>query len=136
MTEASKDTGAGLRAELPKASVDGIWAIEVHGAYEWESRGVLVLENGRATGGGDRHYSAGRYALSDGRIELELGAHYYGELRPMFGEKRAEFAVEIEGEIDGDVIAGVMSRPDRPQFTMQVRLMRMAGLGRTERLAG
>ncbi len=136
MTKPNEINGAGWGAEQPDISVEGIWAIEVHGAYDWESRGVLVLENGRATGGGDRHYSAGRYSQSDGKLELELGAHYYGEPRPMFGERRAKFAVEIEGEIDGDHIAGVMSRPDRPQFTMRVRLMRMAHLGRTERLAG
>ncbi len=109
-------------------SVEGIWAIEVHSAYGWESRGVLTLENGRAIGGGDRHYTIGRYSLSDGKIRIESVIHYFGEPRTVFGERRAEYTVVIEGETDDGGIEGMMSRPDRPQFKLEVRMTRMLDL--------
>ena len=109
-------------------SVEGVWAIEVHGAYDWESRGVLTLENGHAFGGGDRHYSIGSYSLSDGKLRIETAIHYFGEPRTVFGERRADYTVVIEGETEDGRVAGMMSRPDRPQFRLDVRMTRMLDL--------
>ena len=49
-------------------SLDGIWTLEFYGAFGWESAGVLILEKGRALGGGNNHYSRGTYALENDTV--------------------------------------------------------------------
>jgi len=110
-------------------AVDGLWKMEVYGEFGWESRGIFVLENGRAICGGDRHYCVGSYTLlPDDNIRIGHVTHYFGPPRKIFGEERADFEVMIEGEIEGDTIMGVMSRPDRPQFSLEARLSRLSEL--------
>ncbi len=103
-------------------SIDGIWTGEVYGPFGWENRGVFLLENGRIVGGDNRQYSIGTYRKSGNHVSAELKTHYYGPPRTVFGEAIEEFTTEIVGTLKDHVIDGTISRPDKRQFDLQIRL--------------
>jgi len=45
-------------------SIDGIWTSEVHGPFGWESRGIVIFDNGRVYGGDHRQFTSGSYSVS------------------------------------------------------------------------
>lgn len=103
-------------------SIEGIWTGEVYGPFGWESRGVFLLEDGRIVGGDNRQYSIGTYSLSGRNVKAELLVHYYGPPRTVFGEAKEEFTTVIAGTWKAGEIDGMIRRPDRPQFDLQLRL--------------
>jgi hypothetical protein len=105
-------------------SIDGIWALSFYGV--WESAGILVLENGRAIGGGYNHYSRGSYETGDGSVRLSLTVDYFGTPRTLFGEKTKEFPLEFEGSVQGSSISGSAFRPDKKAVPLQFQLTRRA----------
>jgi hypothetical protein len=110
-------------------SINGIWTTEVYGPFGWDNRGVFVLEEGRIIGGDNRQYTVGLYTLSTKkRFKAELMIHYYGPPRTIFGEAREEFATKITGKLKKDQIEGTVSRPDKPQFDLQIRMTKRMGL--------
>ncbi len=46
----------------------------------------------------------------------------------MFGEAKEQFTIELEGALEGEEINGVIRRPDRPQFDLQIRLTKRLDL--------
>ena len=109
-------------------SIDGIWTGEVYGPFGWENRGVFLLENGRIVGGDNRQYSVGTYSESGDGVTAELMTHYYGPPRTVFGESSEEFTTKIIGTLKDHEIDGTISRPDRPQFDLQIRLTKRLDL--------
>jgi len=109
-------------------AIQGIWTGEVYGPFGWEPRGVFIIEKGRIAGGGDRHYNMGSYEVTGNRVTAELFIHYYGPPRTVFGEAREQFTTRIEGVLKEGVIEGVIRRPDRPQFDLQIRLTKRMDL--------
>ncbi|MDX1422960.1 MAG: GrlR family regulatory protein [Kiloniellales bacterium] len=109
-------------------SIDGIWTGEVYGPFGWENRGVFLLENGRIVGGDNRQYSVGSYRLAGQEMSARLKVHYYGPPRTMFGETREEFPADIAGTLKDHEITGTISRPDKPQFDLQIRLTKRLDL--------
>ena len=103
-------------------SIEGIWTVEVYGPFGWDNRGIYVLEKGRLLGGDNRQYTAGVYSLAGDKLKAELSVHYYGPPRTVFGEAREEFAAKIEGTWKDREIVGMVRRPDKPQFDLQIRL--------------
>ena len=103
-------------------SIDGIWTGEVYGPFGWDNRGIFVLEKGRIVGGDNRQYSVGSYNLSGKKVKAELRVHYYGPPRTVFGEAKEEFMTLIVGTLKGNEISGTISRPDKPQFDLQIRM--------------
>ena len=103
-------------------SIEGIWTGEVYGPFGWENGGVFLLEDGRIVGGDNRQYSVGTYSLSGEDVQANLTVHYYGPPRTMFGEAKEEFTTEIVGKSKNGEIHGTISRPDRPQFDLEIRL--------------
>ena len=103
-------------------SIDGIWTGEAYAPFGWENRGVFVAENGRLVGGDNRQYSLGTYGVSGDHVKARLKVHYYGPPRTVFGESREEFMAEIVGTLQDHEIKGTISRPDKPQFDLQIRL--------------
>ncbi len=104
--------------------VDGIWTGEILGPYGWENSGVYVLEDGRILGGSNRHYSTGTYSVTDSTYKAGVEVHYYGPPRAIFGEKREQFGIEVEGKLGDDVIDGQIVRSDRPQSVVEYRMTR------------
>ena len=103
-------------------SIEGIWTSEVYGPFGWENRGVFLVENGRIVGGDNRQYSIGTYSQDGDQLTAELLTHYYGPPRTVFGEADEEFTTVITGTRQGSEINGTISRADRPQFDLQMRL--------------
>ena len=55
-------------------------------------------------------------------MRAELHVHYYGPPRTVFGETSEEFTTEILGPRKETEINGTISRADKPQFDLQIRL--------------
>ncbi len=109
-------------------SIEGIWTGEVYGPFGWENRGVFLLEGGRIVGGDNRQYSIGTYSLSSTDVRAELKVHYYGPPRTIFGENKEEFTTLIVGIWKDGEVHGTISRPDRPQFDLEIRLTKRLDL--------
>ena len=109
-------------------SIEGIWTGEVYGPFGWETRGVFLLEKGRIIAGDNRQYTIGTYRESGDQLKAELHVHYYGPPRTVFGEAKEEFDTQIIGTRNGSEITGTISRPDKPQFDLQIRLIKRMDL--------
>ncbi len=109
-------------------SIEGVWTGEVYGPFGWDSRGVFIFDGGRIVGGDHRQYSSGTYSQSGGEVKARITVHYYGPPQPAFGEARERFTTELEGRLEGAKIEGVIRRPDRPQFDLQIRLTKRMDL--------
>lgn len=116
-------------------SLNGMWTVEIYGIYGWESTGVLSLEDGRAIGGGNNHYSMGIYTVLKDGVEMDLDIDYFGSPRTMFGEARREITLRFEGEQEGDVIDGTLRRSDKPKMVLTARLTRKTALPTRRRRA-
>jgi hypothetical protein len=103
-------------------SIEGIWTDEVYGPFGWENQGVFLLEKGRILGGDNRQFSIGTYSLSGDDLKAELKVQYYGPPRTVFGKVEEQFTTVIAGTMKDGEILGTISRPDRPQFDLQIRL--------------
>lgn len=109
-------------------SIDGIWTGEVYGPWGWESRGIFVFEKGRVVGGDSRQYTMGSYTESGDRVTGELKIHYYGPPGALFGERKVESVVQLEATVTGDMMQGLVIRPDKPSSDLQYRLHRRTDL--------
>lgn len=58
----------------------------------------------------------------------QLKIHYYGAPRVVFGERKEELIVQLGGTVKDDIIDGVVSREDKPDFDLQYRLHRRIDL--------
>ncbi len=109
-------------------TVDGIWTGEILGPYGWENSGVYVLEQGRILGGSNRHYSNGRYTVTDGTYHAKVQVHYYGPPRAIFGEKRERFVLEVTGKLEDDVMEGHIVPADKLDSTVSYRMSKRLDL--------
>ncbi len=103
-------------------SIEGIWTVEVYGPFGWDNRGIYILEKGRIVGGDNRQYSVGVYEVTGDQMKAELKVHYYGPPRTVFGEATEQFGAEIEGTWKDMEISGIVRRPDKPQYDLQIRM--------------
>jgi hypothetical protein len=111
--------------------IDGIWTGEVYGPFGWDNRGVFILEGGRIVGGDSRQYSSGTYRQSGNDVTARMTVHYYGPPRTVFGEAKEQITIELEGKLLNHEINGMIRRPDRPQFDLQMRLTKRMELPKT-----
>ncbi len=109
-------------------SIEGVWTGEVYGPFGWDNRGVFIFDDGRIIGGDHRQYSSGTYSQTGHEVKARITVHYYGPPRPAFGEAREQFTTELEGSFEGQEINGIIRRPDRPQFDLQIRLTKRMDL--------
>ena len=112
-------------------SIDGIWTLEFYGAFGWESAGVLILEKGRALGGGNNHYSRGTYTLANDTVLITVEVDYFGTPRTMFGERETIFTVAFQGTRQEAMITGSISRPDKSILPLPFRLSKKADVSPT-----
>ena len=105
-------------------SLDGIWTGEVLGPYGWENTGVYVLERNRIIGGNNRHYSTGKFKLSNDTYTATIAVHYYGPPRAIFGQQQENFQIEVTGKLKDDVIDARIVRLDAPHTDVHYRMTR------------
>ena len=107
---------------------EGVWTVEIFGPHGWDSHGVLMLQDGRLAGGDNRQCTSGAYTVHGQGIEADLMVDHYDQPRTIFGEKAAKYTARIAGRLNGGVISGIVVRPDRPAFELQIRLTRRMDL--------
>lgn len=108
-------------------SVDGIWQIEMLGAYGWENVSTAFMESGKYKSASEDHYSVGNYDLSGNKVKVSSRHVSYGKARTLFGAKNKEINLNIEGVVDGDRISG-QATDDRGKFFITFRATRLAEL--------
>ena len=110
-------------------SYEGIWSIQIGSDFGWQTLGILVLENGRALGGGDRAYSRGTYEATETTLRMSLHVHFYRSPRTLFGVMDKDIELELEAERLQDTLEGQAERPDMPGVSLPVRLTWRAPIG-------
>ena len=109
-------------------SIDGVWTTELMGLFGWECTGILLLEGGRAVGGGNVHYTIGSYETSSNDVHLSLAVEFHGPPRTMFGSSDKNLTIEFKGKIRDSVIEGSAYRVDKPNQNIGYRLTRRADI--------
>lgn len=107
-------------------SIEGIWTSEIMGLFGWESIGIMLLENGRAVGGGNHHYSIGSYSVDEDNVTLDTEVCYHGTPRTIFGKSDNDFKVNASLKVYGETIEGEIHRIDRPGQYVAYRMIRRA----------
>ena len=108
-------------------SVDGVWKVEMLGAYGWERISTAFLESGKYRTASKDHFSQGTYKQDGDRLSIEADMTVHGELRALFGRRDSRFDLGIEANVSGDKIVGKAS-DHRGMFTLHVRFTRLANL--------
>ncbi len=103
-------------------SYDGIWSVQIGSDLGWQTLGILVLDHGRAHGGGDKEYSRGTYEAGQDELRMSLHVHFYRSPRTLFGVMDKDIDLRVRGERLHDSIIGEAERPDMPGLTLPVRL--------------
>jgi len=109
-------------------SIEGLWTGELYGLHGWENAGIIVLESGRALGGGRHHFSTGTYKMSGGEFQLSMAIEYHGKPRTLFGSSKKKLSMKFTGHRAGDKIEGTVCRPKNPKQTLMFRLTKRADI--------
>jgi hypothetical protein len=108
-------------------SVNGIWKIEMLGAYGWEIVATAFLEDGGFKAASQDQYTIGSYDIVDNKIKMAGAMLSHGKARTLFGDDKQERNLSFEGEIDGGEIAG-QARDDQSKYFITFRATRLADL--------
>ncbi len=106
---------------------DGIWQIEMLGAYGWENVSTAFLEDGKYKAASENHYSAGSYDISGIKIKISARHVTHGKARTLFGAKNKAINLNFEGELEGDRVKG-QATDDQGKFFITFRATRLADL--------
>ncbi|MEM7636469.1 MAG: hypothetical protein AAF299_18025 [Pseudomonadota bacterium] len=109
-------------------SFEGVWTAEMFGPHGWDGHGVLLLQDGRLAGGDNQQCTSGTYVVHGEGIEAELMVDHYDQPRTIFGDNARKYTTRLSGRLKGSVISGIVVRPDRPEFELQIRLTRRMDL--------
>lgn len=107
-------------------SIQGLWTGELYGLQGWENNGVVVLENGRALGGGRHHFTVGTYEISGEEFSMSLGIEYHGHPRTLFGSSDKRISLTYVGQVDNGTIEGSVFRPTNPRQSLMFRFTKRA----------
>jgi len=110
--------------------LSGIWTVEVAGIYGWENRGILIFcdDKKHVMGGGRNHYSVGSYKKSGDKVKIKLDVYFHDQKQVVFGEKRKNIAVVLEGKLKDKKIRGYVNNPKNSRQSVPLRLTRRADL--------
>jgi hypothetical protein len=107
-------------------SIQGLWTSEFYGLYGWENSGVVVLEKGRALGGGRNHFSIGSYELSGDEFRMNIDIEYHGPPRTLFGSSDKHISITLNGQVRDDTIEGSVFCSESPRQSLMFRLTKRA----------
>ena len=110
-------------------SVEGVWKVEVMGAYGWENVATAFLKDGRYPAASADHFSTGSYEVVDETYTADLTVTQYGKVRTVFGKKSRLMKTRVEAKIKKEhKIVGRTRSADSNKFDVKMRLTRLADL--------
>ncbi|MGD8956029.1 MAG: hypothetical protein PVJ03_01755 [Chromatiaceae bacterium] len=110
-------------------SVEGVWKLEMMGAYGWENVSTAFLKDGHYLGASADHFSTGSYEVADEAFTADLRVKQHGKVRTIFGQKKKLLSVRIEAKIKkADKIVGQARDAEGSKFDVKMRLIRLADL--------
>lgn len=110
-------------------SVDGIWKVEMNGAYGWEKVGTAFLKNGRFLGASADHYSIGSYEVDGDALTADIQVTQYGKVRAVYGSKKKQLSHRMEAKIKKEgKIVGRTHPGEGKKYDVKVRLTRLNDL--------
>ena len=104
-------------------SIEGVWKVEMGGAYGWQQLGTAFLHDGRYLGASADHYTIGSYESDGDTIKMILHVIQYGKVRTIFGRKKKKFDVqaELKRKKSGKIV-GVGRPCHEHKFDVKMRL--------------
>jgi hypothetical protein len=109
--------------------VEGVWKVEMMGAYGWENVATAFLKGGRYLAASADHFSTGSYEVVDEVFTADLRVEQYGKVRTIFGKKKKSMRTRIEAKIKKeDKIVGKARASDSDKFDVKTRLIRLSDL--------
>ena len=109
-------------------SIHGLWTSEFYGLYGWENNGMVVLDDGRALGGGRHHFSVGTYEVSGKEFRMAIDIEYHGPPRTLFGSSDKKISLKLIGEMRDSSIEGSVFRSESPRQSLMFRLTKRADI--------
>ncbi|MGB5202084.1 MAG: hypothetical protein WBN68_03655 [Sedimenticolaceae bacterium] len=110
-------------------SVEGVWKVEMLGAYGWENVATAFMKGGRYLAASADHFSTGSYEVVDEAFTADLKVEQYGKVRTIFGKKKKSVHIRIEAKIKmEDKIVGRARASDSGEFDVKTRLIRLGDL--------
>ncbi len=105
----------------------GVWTLQVYGPFGWEGVGVLFLDPDGVRGGGNNHYSRGRWSDGENQLRVDIDVRYFGKPRTLFGVAERTLSLRFVGELsaaDDETVNGDLSRPNIDELPITARLVR------------
>ena len=110
-------------------SVEGVWKLEMMGAYGWENVSTAFLKDGRYLAASADHFSIGSYKVADEAFTADLKVKQHGKVRTVFGQKKKRMSIRMEAKIKKeDKIVGKAYASDSKKFDVKMRLIRLGNL--------
>lgn len=81
--------------------LNGIWSVKFS-SHILEFTGILLLEDGRATGGDGNYINSGKYKYQDGKFATKVRVKKYNDLLKTILPN--EYIVDLKGEYTNDEI--------------------------------
>lgn len=108
-------------------NVNGIWKMEILGAYDWEPLSTAFMEDGRYRGASADHYAVGSYVVDGNKVSIDSTVHVHGKIRTVFGKKAIRHDLHIEGTVAEGRFSGTAKGNDRA-FVVTIRGTRISDL--------
>ena len=109
-------------------SLDGIWSIKVASIEGWSRAGILLINKDKVVGGSRNYYGVGSVQVSGDDVKMTLDSNNFGQPTPLFGTKKKNYSLIMEGKRQKNKIKGVVSEVHNLDFTIPCQLTRRADL--------
>ena len=107
-------------------SCEGVWKVEMVGAYGWEGIATAFMKNGEYMAASANHYSIGSYKQSDDNVVMSALVTQHGDLRTVFGvSSTSKLHVTLNGKIKMGIITGTSKAKGIKKHEIEFRLTRL-----------
>lgn len=110
-------------------SFEGVWRVEILGAYGWQTIGTAFLLEGQYLAAGADHHTVGSFKEDGDRIDVDLNVTQHGKTQTIFGETKKHINARIEGKLkEPGEITGTLHPPTNRDYDLKLRMTRIEGL--------
>jgi len=107
-------------------SCEGVWRVEMLGAYGWENVGTAYMRNGEYFEASANYYSVGRYKVDGDNLEISDVLTQYGQVRTIFGgNSREKTPITSKCKIKENEITGRTNMEGIEELDIRIRLIRL-----------